>query len=343
MFDHGYALLIGVDWNKYERLALPVVGKDIQRLAKILSHPDRCAYLPENIEVLTQEEATRENILGGLTRLGEKLTNDQSGNATAIVYFSGHGHLERTGESFLLPYDMGFPVSLYGVPAKGFAEAIAALNPRRLMVVLDCCHAEAMDLKGDAALDGVSTVAITAETPGFSKLATGEGRAVLSSSRSDQKSWIRDDGRMSVFTYHLIEALTGHAGRVASPDVTVTEVMDYVAKTVPATAKKEKNATQTPVFQFKGTAFPVALIMGGKGVAKGSEAPSPLENLPPKVIGEVYVDLLEGNATAVDIDHVTAGEVRAKAKAKKVKKGASLVGFRGKSLGRKADDGLDDE
>ena len=42
-------------------------------------------------------------------------------------------------------------------------------------------------------------------------------------------------------------------------------------------------------------------------------------------------------------DHVTAGEVRAKAKARKVKKGASLVGFRGKSLGRKADDGLDDE
>lgn len=342
MFDHGYALLIGVDRNKYERLALPVVGKDIQRLAEILSHPDRCAYPPKNIEVLTKEEATRANILGGLQRLGEKLTIDKSGNATAIVYFSGHGHLEKTGESFLLPYDMGFPVALYGVPARGFADAIAALNPRRLMVVLDCCHAEAMDLKGEAAPDGITAVAITPETPGFSRLATGEGRAVLSSSRSDQKSWIRDDGEMSVFTYHLIEALTGHAGRVASPDVTVTEVMDFVARSVPATAKREKNADQTPVFQFKGTAFPVALVLGGKGVAKGGEAPSPLESLPAKVIGEVDIDLLEGEGSAVVIDHVTAGEVRAKAKARHVKKGGKLVGAQIKTLGGRGDKRQDD-
>jgi hypothetical protein len=84
---------------------------------------------------------------------------------------------------------------------------------------------------------------------------------------------------MSVFTYHLIEALTGHAQpHDSAKEVLVSDVMSYVTRTVPESALREANAEQTPDFQVSGN-FPVALLLGGKGLSKGEPAPSPLDTL----------------------------------------------------------------
>src|SRR6185436_15402219 len=156
------------------------------------------------------------------------------------------------------------------------------IRPRRLLVVLDCCHAERLEVK-DAKESGLTSIAVTTATPGVGLLAEGDGRAVLSSSRGNQQSWIRNDGQMSVFTYHLVEALTGHTGRPAWRDVTVTEVMEYVGRTVPVTARSQHGADQEPVFRYSGTSFPIALVLGGKGVEKGAAAPDPLAE-PPLIV-----------------------------------------------------------
>lgn len=71
-------------------------------------------------------------------------------------------------------------------------------------------------------------------------LSTGGGRAILSSSKDDQSSYVRKDGQMSIFTYHLIEALTGHyqPGEDAI-EVLVYDIMSYVTRSVPRTAMNE--------------------------------------------------------------------------------------------------------
>ena len=80
-------------------------------------------------------------------QLKAKLEADADTNQTALIYYSGHGHREASGESFLIPYDARFPVRLGGLAAKDFAESIDNIRPRRLLVVLDCCHAEGMEVK----------------------------------------------------------------------------------------------------------------------------------------------------------------------------------------------------
>ena len=93
-FNHGYALLIAVDRSVVPEAALPDVIKDVNALFGVLTHPGRCGYLPENVQRITGEVSTRDGIIGGLDWLQQKLAADQSGETTAVIYFTGHGHIE---------------------------------------------------------------------------------------------------------------------------------------------------------------------------------------------------------------------------------------------------------
>ncbi|MBN1890635.1 MAG: caspase family protein [Thermoflexales bacterium] len=319
-FTNGYALLIGVNENSVATWALPAVIKDINAVSTVLTHPERCAYPSDNVKTITGQAATRQGILNGLDWLQARIKADSSDNTTAIVYYTGHGLREGSGsqaEFFLVPYDFKEEkVKLSALRATDLAEAIGALAPRRLLVVLDCCHASGMGIKGALSVPaGYAQAAVTplllmqgeqapvgpsAKGAKMETLALGKGRAVLSSSSGDQSSYIRKDGKMSIFTYHLIEALTGHAQpQEGAKEVLVSDVMSHVYRRVPDSAKKECDADQVPDFQISGN-FPVALLLGGKGLSKGQPAPDPLAPIAAGSVTSVGGD-------SVGRDKITAG------------------------------------
>ncbi len=290
-FTHGYALLIGVNENQVARWELPDVAKDITAVAEVLQHPDRCGYPAENIRVVTGFDATRAGILAGLGWLAERLAADASGNATAVLYYSGHGWRDKTQHPpayYLLPYDVtAAALAVSALRAEDVAAAVRRLAPRRLLVVLDCCHAAGMGVKGAGGDDFSSTAippalfmegegGLAPGAKGLEALAQGVGRAVISSSQGTQSSYMRRDGAMSIFTYHLIEALTGHARPAAgATEVLVSDVMGHVWRRVPESARADWNAEQQPDYQVSGN-FPIALLLGGGGVSKGVTPPDPL-------------------------------------------------------------------
>ncbi len=318
-FTHGYALLVGVDENHVSGYALPDVAKDIQAVAKVLVHPQRCAYPKDNVKTLTGQEATRQGILDGLEWLQERIQADSSDNTTAIVYYTGHGwHNTSAGSSefYFVPYDIREgQIRSRALRAMDFAEAVGELKPRRLLVVLDCCHAGGMGVKGLPLPPGYVEAAIAPSllmegeqaavgpeakgAKGLETLALGTGRAVLSSSTGEQSSYMRRDGKMSIFTYHLIEALTGHAQpQEGATEVLVSDVMGHVWRRVPESAKS-LGMEQVPDFQVSGN-FPIALLLGGKGLSKGQPAPDPLEPLAGerKVRGEQHIQIATGSYIA---------------------------------------------
>lgn len=292
-FQHGYTLLIGVTDSAVDGLALRMVGKDVEAVHRVLTHPERCAYPSENVKTLTGEEATRAGILDGLEWLQERIRSDASGNTTAIIYYSGHGWRDASAdppEFFLIPYDVRQGrIRSSALRAQDFGEAVNALQPRRLLVILDCCHAGGMDVKKlSVAPSGFVETAITPDLlmgegsvlppggKGLHELAEGAGRAVLSSSTGEQQSYIRRDGAMSIFTYHLIEALSGHAQpQQGATEVLVSDVMSHVTRHVPRTARAESGASQEPDYRVSGN-FPIALLLGGEGLREGQQAPDPM-------------------------------------------------------------------
>ena len=312
LFESGYGVVIGVDANSIPKLALPPVARDVQAVYDVLTHPERCAYKPENVMLLTGAKSTQQNILAALDWLRERTNADP--NATAVLYYSGHG-ATKDDRYYLVPYDFRFNVgsgNIYGaaIPAEEFNRRITAMNARRLLVVFDCCHAGGVGAK-DAGLEQIEDESeelpiaseafpvelAAADIPEYhgepgdkslgdgpesvSDLEWGEGRAVLNSSKGTQKSYLRQDGAMSLFTYHFIEALTGHVPH-SDDDTTVlvTDVMSWVTREVEKSATRE-GRQQTPTMQTSGV-FPIAQLLGGKGLSKGlgEVAPDPLAPLP---------------------------------------------------------------
>lgn len=222
-FEHGYALLAGVGQD------LPCTVADAAALAGLLTDPGRAAYPPEQVVLLTEAQATRRNLLDALKALSRKTLADPE--ATVIVYYSGHG--ARIGKSadlaiyYLLTHghDSARPAETC-ISDREFSDAILALHAKKLLVLLDCCHAAGIPLaKGSA----------EAVTPGLppealAQLSAGEGRVVLASCRNDERSFAGDPH--SVFTACLLEALQGkappHLGFAR-----VLEVVAYVMREVP--------------------------------------------------------------------------------------------------------------
>lgn len=306
-FQQGYALLIAVDESQETSLALPAVAKDLKALQSVLIHEERCAYLPDHVKVLTGQAATREGIRAGLEWLQDQIDNETTGNVTAIIYFSGHGYRDKQSDRYyLLPYDVNLKrLAISALSATHFAETVKALTPQRLLVILDCCHAAGMDAKGfEPTVDPASSqlsneryeaapipttawieAAALVDSPtegakGLEQLQVGAGRAILNSCRAAEKSYIRQDRTMSIFTYHLIEALTGHAQpQGGATEVLISDLLSHVYRTVPQSAQTEHRKEQTPSFRITDN-FPVALLLGGKGLDKGVDAPDPLASLP---------------------------------------------------------------
>ena len=288
-FTNGYALIIGVNDNLIPNYALPTVAKDAAALHKVLIHPERCAYPADNVRLLTGSDASRAGIYAGLSWLKERLAADRSDNTTAVLYYSGHGAVNEDDKSYyFLPYDMRLPMLDSLLRADEVAAEIEKVRPRRMLVILDCCHAGGMGIKGDDPLvaEGVIKAAAPAEARSVVALMQGQGRAVLSSSTAAESSYVRSDRKMSIFTYHLVEALTGHAQPEGATDVLVSDVMGYVSRAVPRSAHDEYNVAQTPVYEMSGENFPVALLLGGQGISKGRPLPDPLVP-PPAVTGPV--------------------------------------------------------
>lgn len=265
-FSDGYALLIGVGRNQYDPWSLPITVNDAKALRDVLQHTERCAYPADHIRLLYNEEATRSSILDGISWLTQQtLAND---NTTAIIFFSGHGWRDKQDNYFLVPHDVdpnNIPES--AISGQAFTAAIRDIYASRLLVILDCCHAGGVTTskEGGEIVIPSGLAATAAPKALIEELKHGKGRAILSSSQDDELSLIVRGANLSLFTTELIAALEGAAGTSGDTEIWLTNLMHYLNRTVPIRAEKF-GYIQRPFFDFTGTDFPIALLLGGKGL-----------------------------------------------------------------------------
>jgi len=251
---------------------LPVTVQDAQALHKALSDPMRCAYPDggDHIQVLYDANATRDAILQGVEWLADQVAAD--GDATAILFYSGHGWCDQAGAYYLIPHDadpLDIPSS--AISASAFTNVLRSVQARRLLVILDCCHAAGMATAKDGQRTIKLPLGLVPSAPPkemLDGLKQGEGRAIFTSSRSEQVSWIRPDGRLSLYTHHLLEALQGAGSRPGDTVVRLSALMAHLGQAVPASARMLGHV-QTPFFDTSTEDFAVALLIGGKGHDSG--------------------------------------------------------------------------
>jgi uncharacterized caspase-like protein len=264
----GFALLIGVGTTADPRWSLPVTVKDAQALQAALTDPTLCAYpnRSDHVRLLQDQGATAQAILDGLDWLAQAAIAHPE--ATIVFYYSGHGMFDLASNAYyLLPHEFNpQAIAETALPAQTLTDKLRAIAAKRLWVVIDSCHAAGMASAKDALPPDLLPTALPKGV--IDALKQGSGRAVFTSSRGNQSSWVRPDGTLSLYTYHLIEALKGAANQPGDRQVTLANVMTHLGKAVPESARTLCQAEQTPFFDTATEDFPVALLRGGKGLPK---------------------------------------------------------------------------
>jgi len=218
-FSHGYAAVVGVGAD------LPVTVQDATAVADLLRDPTRCAYPSGQVRLLTNEQARCEPVLVALDWLAGRAQADP--DATAVVYFSGHG-LETPGH-YLLPF--GYDLARLddtAISGATFTEKLRAVEARKLLVLLDCCHAggigEAKGVKAPFAKSPLPPSTLDA-------LGQGSGRVIIASSRRDEVSLVGKP--YSAFTAALLEALAGYGAFEQDGYARVLDTALWVGRKVP--------------------------------------------------------------------------------------------------------------
>ncbi len=245
-----FGLVIGIEQYRDARLNLRCARADAQTVYDLMVDPDCGAFDPENVSLLINEKATRENIWRALS----KLRRNVGENDTLWIYFAGHAAPEGDGV-YWVTYDAEID-DLFGTALSGnqLNEVLQGAPAERKVLFLDCCHASATALRKDptrAAFSANETFAA------FS----GKGLVTLASSQDHEKAVELSDKGHGAFTYYLAQGLRGAADTENAGVVTMDHLWHYLSDKVTAAAR-QAGQRQTPQLSGEMTHnFPLTLNM----------------------------------------------------------------------------------
>lgn len=195
-----WALVVGISNFKDSSINLKYAAKDATDFKNFLVSSEH--FKPDHVKLLTDENASRDNILG---MLGDKwLANRVKADDLVLVYVSSHGSSATTeagGTNFLVAYDTNKnSLMATGIPMQWLVNMIGQqVHSDRIILIMDVCHSGAAG-EGQKAL--TRTVGLDPQAMQF-----GKGQMVLCSSLAEQVSWESKGYENSVFTRRLMEAL----------------------------------------------------------------------------------------------------------------------------------------
>ncbi|MDP9919293.1 peptidoglycan/xylan/chitin deacetylase (PgdA/CDA1 family)/uncharacterized caspase-like protein [Variovorax boronicumulans] len=260
LYRESHALVIGID--KYAKWpGLHHAVPDAKAMEQLLV--TRFGFKPENITALYDDQATRANILRALN---EKLTDGKrvKRDDRVLVFFAGHGSTRKLASGRDVGYIVPVDATLDNLPSDAISmpqlqEVAEALSAKHVLFLVDACYSGLGLTRGGAAQGNKHFLTDNARRI---------GRQMLTAGGADQQ--VADDGPggHSVFTWTMLQALSGKADLNGDNVITGTELAAYVAPAVSAIAR------QTPAFGSlpgsEGGEFVFALPVEREGLSGDS-------------------------------------------------------------------------
>lgn len=230
-YEKSWAIVIGIDdyakWPKLE-----YAGRDAQAVADTLT--GQFGFPSSQVIVLKNREATRNNILAAFhDRLADGRTQK---NDRVFVFFAGHGATRQLASG----RDLGYIIPVDSDPKEFATDAIAmtdvqniaeSLQAKHVLFVMDACYSGLGLTRG-----GASSSSFLREN------ARRTARQMLTAGGADQQVADSGPNGHSVFTWVLLQALSGKGDLNGDGLITGTELAAYVAPAVSAVSR------QTPAF-----------------------------------------------------------------------------------------------
>lgn len=276
-FQQGHALLIGVGTHHHHPgLDVPITVADGQAVQRVLLDANLCGYLPNQVQFLKEETATKAGILTALDNLNQLHATD-----SLFLFFAGHGSLGTDGNYYLLTHDVHISGNRVqagtGVSDTELLNKLNAIPAKRLFMVFNACHSGHIATDTLAADELPKTLNPSGSTAN-ALLGTGEGRILIVACREEQYSYI-GPGTTTIFTSALIEGLKGQAGNNGGT-ISAFGLYEYLYHEVKEAVEDKYNRMQEPVLTvIKGVGpFPVALYRGASTLGEFADDSAALEN-----------------------------------------------------------------
>ncbi|HVJ36637.1 MAG TPA: polysaccharide deacetylase family protein, partial [Stenotrophomonas sp.] len=230
-YEKSWALVVGIDdYAHWPRLQY--AANDAQAIADKLT--GTFGFPASQVVVLKNGEATRNNILAAFhDRLADEHT---ARNDRVFVFFAGHGATRRLASGrelgYIIPADADADdVARDAIAMTDIQNIAESLRAKHVMFVMDACYSGLGLTRG-----GGGNAAFLREN------ARRLGRQMLTAGGVDQQVSDSGPNGHSVFTWVLLQALSGKGDLNGDGLITGTELAAYVAPAVSALAP------QTPAF-----------------------------------------------------------------------------------------------
>ena len=246
-----WILAVGVSHYTNPDLNLQFADADAESMADtIQAAAGNGPYREVRALVLTNEQATRENILGGLSRfLGQAGPDD-----VVVLFVAGHGIRDLVTDSY---YFLPAPATADNLVTEGlrmsdFDELLRVIrrNVKAVVVMLDTCHAGALGIPSSRSVSGDDMAR---------QMTAGEGFFLLAATKPGEESKEQSSLAHGAFTYAVLEGLRGSADSNGDGQLTVSELFGYVARRVPALTQGQ----QHPYNKMEGTDLTLLRVAGG--------------------------------------------------------------------------------
>lgn len=255
-----YALIIGINHYKDDESIpkLKWAEEDASEFYSVLTNPLYCGIPLQNITLLLNERATRDNIIKGI---GELRTHARI-NDTVFICFAGHGSSEWNEErgdqddhllKYLVPHDTQVNnLDASAIDFKFLSERLDRINAERMLILLDCCYSGAAGGR-TFLVPGSREVGPLRVGPSFLQNISGVGRVVISACGSDELARELDELRHGIFSYYLIQGLKGHADYRNDGVIDLNELWIYLSSETSNKSAQRQHPVMTGM--IKGPPF----------------------------------------------------------------------------------------
>lgn len=230
-----YVLAIGVSKYEDKDLTLQFAAKDARDFTDSVLNQKGGLYRDVVVKVLTDEKATREEIIDGFDWISKETTSKD----IAVVFLAGHGVNDKGGVYYFLPVNANVDrLRRTAVPFTEMKNTVASIAGKTV-VFIDTCHAgNIMGARGT----GIDITGVVNE------LSSAEnGAVVFASSTGKQNSFEGSDWENGAFTKAVVEGILGKADYTRTGKITINMLDLYISERVKElTTGKQTPATAKP-------------------------------------------------------------------------------------------------
>jgi len=228
-----YVLAVGVSQYPDKDLRLAYAAKDANDFARVMQSQEGKLYRQATVKVITDNKATKEDILDGLDWLQKETTSKD----VAIIFIAGHGLNDPAGIYYYLPVNIDLErLKRTGVAFSDIKNTVSSLAGKAVLFV-DTCHAGNVMGKRRAVADINAVV---------NELASAENGAVVFASSTGKQYSLEDKAwGNGAFTKALVEGIGGRADYKADGKITINELDLYLSERVKELTKGQQTPTTT--------------------------------------------------------------------------------------------------